>query len=605
MSIKNTMFIINVLLCLSVIANIVCFLLFSNASENIEKAMLDKEICIALGDELREGSKELTNNARMYAASGDKKYENNYHSILNERTGKIPRFAHRSYFPGEKYALLDLLNRYGISKDEKNLISRAQHLSDAVVPIEIEAFNAVKGVFKDRNGEYTIKKMPDREKAIELVFGQKYEELIQPIMRYMASFDKELHRRLDNVVQQAQERQQLYRMIFLGSTVLMILIIFFSIYYTCHTIINPLRHTRDFAAQIANGQFENRITVKSRNEIGQLVTALNTMADQITKFIAEVRMESESAKEHSQNAKKALEQAETATSEAQTRTRTMLGVADRLDHAGDVISSATSQLSSRLDHSDHGAQETAERLSLAAEAINDLNVTVREIARSANAASRASVETRDKAQMGAAIVERSLKSIANVSEISTQLNTDMLRLNEHAKSISQILGVILDIADQTNLLALNAAIEAARAGESGRGFAVVADEVRKLAEKTTASTADVRKAIEAIQESTQKSMAGVGNAVEHIRQATELAEQSGDALKTIVATVDTAADQIQSIAAASEQQSARSEDIKNSINQVNDMAGETAAEMHEAARIVADLAQQAHELTEMIDDLKH
>ena len=114
----------------------------------------------------------------------------------------------------------------------------------------------------------------------------------------------------------------------------------------------------------------------------------------------------------------------------------------------------------------------------------------------------------------------------------------MGQLDEHARAISRIMGVISDIADQTNLLALNAAIEAARAGDAGRGFAVVADEVRNLAEKTMTSTHDVGEAIKAIQESTAKSMDSVDNAVSQIEQATDLAGQSGQALEEIVSTVE-------------------------------------------------------------------
>lgn len=83
----------------------------------------------------------------------------------------------------------------------------------------------------------------------------------------------------------------------------------------------------------------------------------------------------------------------------------------------------------------------------------------------------ASTDTKDKAEAGADIVQKSLVSIGQVQSVSQELKQDMLQLNTHAQAISQIMGVISDIADQTNLLALNAAIEAARAGDAGRGFA--------------------------------------------------------------------------------------------------------------------------------------
>ena len=175
----------------------------------------------------------------------------------------------------------------------------------------------------------------------------------------------------------------------------------------------------------------------------------------------------------------------------------------------------------------------------------------------------------------------------------------MGQLNEHAQAITQIMNVISDIADQTNLLALNAAIEAARAG-----FAVVADEVRKLAEKTMSSTNDVSNAIRAIQESTSKSMASVDNAVRRIEEATDYASQSGSALEEIVATVEVTADQVNAIATASEEQSAASEEINQSILQVNDMGRQIAEAMGGASKAVTDLAVQARKLTDLIQDMK-
>ena len=201
-------------------------------------------------------------------------------------------------------------------------------------------------------------------------------------------------------------------------------------------------------------------------------------------------------------------------------------------------------------------------------------------------------------------MEKAVHGIEQVRQLSLELKDDMGQLNEHAQAITQIMNVISDIADQTNLLALNAAIEAARAGDAGRGFAVVADEVRKLAEKTMASTNDVSNAIRAIQESTSKSMASVDNAVRRIEEATDYANQSGSALEEIVATVEVTADQVNAIATASEEQSAASEEINQTILRVNDMGRQIAEAMGGASKAVTDLAVQARKLTDLIQDMK-
>jgi len=166
------------------------------------------------------------------------------------------------------------------------------------------------------------------------------------------------------------------------------------------------------------------------------------------------------------------------------------------------------------------------------------------------------------------------------------------------------MSVIRDIADQTNLLALNAAIEAARAGDAGRGFAVVADEVRKLAEKTMEATKRVGDAVDGIQKGTTSSKHSVEEAVSAIESATELANHSGQALSEIVGLVERASDQVRSIASASVQQSAASEEINRSIDEVNNISTQTAAGMHESAQVVIQLDEEARTLRELIEGLR-
>ena len=331
--------------------------------------------------------------------------------------------------------------------------------------------------------------------------------------------------------------------------------------------------------------------------IVEMVNALKT-------HIENAQRESENAREQSARAQEAMQQAEAASKEAQAKTQAMLVAADKLEAVGNVVSSASAELSAQIEQSDRGAAESASRLSEAATAMNEMNATVQEVAKNAGAASTASAETREKAEAGAQVVEKAVHSIEQVHQMSLELKDDMAQLNEHAQDITRIMGVISDIADQTNLLALNAAIEAARAGEAGRGFAVVADEVRKLAEKTMASTNDVGNAIKAIQESTAKSTASVDNAVAQIEEATQFANESGRALEEIVATAEVTADQVNAIATASEEQSAASEEINHSILECNDMSRQIAEAMAEAAKAVSDLAGQTQELTELIREMK-
>ena len=369
-------------------------------------------------------------------------------------------------------------------------------------------------------------------------------------------------------------------------------------------IIRDLLKGVAFAKAVSEGNLDLTGSIQRNDELGELFDALAVMLQQLKNMIASAQQKEAQANEESRKAQEAMRQAEEAGREAREKTAAMLRAADKLAQVGSAVSSASAQLSAQIEQSDKGAAESAQQLTEAATAMNQMNATVQEVAKNSSTASAASTETRQKAESGAQIVERSLQRIQSVHATSLRLKEDMGQLNEHTQAITQIMNVISDIADQTNLLALNAAIEAARAGEAGRGFAVVADEVRKLAEKTMASTQDVGNAIKAIQDSAAKSTASVDDAVSQIEEATGLANQSGTALQEIVSMVESTADQINAIATASEEQSAASEQINHSIFQVSDMSKQTADAMAEAAKAVAELAAQAETLAGHIQDLK-
>jgi len=284
MTIRKASLILNICLCIGMAIIFCCFMLYAKAASNIENTMANKEICLALGEELRESSKDLTRNVRLYAASGDSRFESAYKEILDERSGRIPRASSRQYFPNEKHSLVDLLKRYGISDVELGYIQTASILSDDLVPLEIEAMNAVKGIFKDQYGQYTIHGKPDKNHAMELVFGANYDKYTAPIMRNMDKFAETLLARLNKIVDRAQREEKIYQTIFLASISLMLVLVLFSIFYSNRTVIEPLVKTSNFSLTLASGDYNQRIKVKSDNEIGQLRNVLNYMADQINQF---------------------------------------------------------------------------------------------------------------------------------------------------------------------------------------------------------------------------------------------------------------------------------------------------------------------------------
>ncbi len=372
------------------------------------------------------------------------------------------------------------------------------------------------------------------------------------------------------------------------------------------SLVKPILTTIGFAQAVAGGKLDEQLTVRRSDEIGTLADALRSMVTAIKEKIAE-------AEEKTREAQALAEQAHTATAEAQSarsqadgaRCDGMTSAALQLEGVVQGISAVSSQLSKQIEVTSQDMSVQERRTAEAATAMEQMNATVLEVARSASNAAQQAAQARGKAQEGENVVGRAVEAIGQVDRLAEELERDMTGLGEQARSIGGIMSVISDIADQTNLLALNAAIEAARAGEAGRGFAVVADEVRKLAEKTMTATKEVGDAIRIIQESTTHNVGKVKTAAEAAKRASQLAGESGGTLRHIVNLVDDTSGQVQSIAAAAEEQSASSEEINRIVEEVSRITASTSSGMRDSAEGVADLSIRAHELENIIESFRN
>ncbi|MFW5489935.1 MAG: methyl-accepting chemotaxis protein [Desulfovibrio sp.] len=370
------------------------------------------------------------------------------------------------------------------------------------------------------------------------------------------------------------------------------------------SIVRRVRETTDAAESIASGNLDVQLVANGTDELSNLKRSLSHMAAALKENLVSLSQKETDARNKAHEAEEATRKAEEANTHSREMTNEILKVADQLALVVETVTAASEDISVQINQSSAGAEEQARQVAETATAMEQMNATVLEVAQNASHASSAVDQAREKAEGGAEVVSRAVASINEISRQSHTIKEDMGQLGQQAEGIGQIMNVISDIADQTNLLALNAAIEAARAGDAGRGFAVVADEVRKLAEKTMSATNEVGHAISAIQEGTHKNIRNVEHTTENIEQATKLANESGDVLREIVSLVGTATSQVMSIATASEEQSAASEQISDSVSSINRISSETADAMKLSSAEVMELTRQIQALKGLIKEMK-
>jgi methyl-accepting chemotaxis protein len=247
-------------------------------------------------------------------------------------------------------------------------------------------------------------------------------------------------------------------------------------------------------------------------------------------------------------------------------------IAGRISAVTGTVSGATREiavgindLSTRTEHQASSIEETTASM-------EELSATVRQNAENAQEANQVASAARDVAMEGADVAERAVAAMGGIEDSSMK--------------ITEIVGLIQEIAFQTNLLALNASVEAARAGEAGRGFAVVANEVRALAQRAAAASKAIKELIV--------------NSDNQVKGGVELVNQAGTSLGNIVASVRKVADFVAEIAAASGEQSSGIDQVSNAISNMDEMTQQNAALVEETNAALNSAQSQLQDLGQAV-----
>ncbi|MGF6172056.1 HAMP domain-containing methyl-accepting chemotaxis protein [Ensifer sp. 4252] len=236
------------------------------------------------------------------------------------------------------------------------------------------------------------------------------------------------------------------------------------------------------------------------------------------------------------------------------------------------IDSGAREVSQSADDLSRRTEQQAASLEETAAALDQITVNVGSSSKRTNEARAIAGQANESAHKSGAIVSGAIDAMGRIEHSSSQ--------------ISNIIGVIDEIAFQTNLLALNAGVEAARAGDAGKGFAVVAQEVRELAQRSANAAKEIKDLIR--------------NSAVEVQSGVKLVRETGEALRTIEGFIVTINQHMDAIAVSAQEQSAGLSEVNTAVNQMDQVTQQNAAMVEEANAASATLAQEAGRLRELI-----
>jgi methyl-accepting chemotaxis protein len=361
------------------------------------------------------------------------------------------------------------------------------------------------------------------------------------------------------------------------------LIATFLIIFLSRAMLAPLSAFVPLSKSIAQGDLTKEINIKTKDEIGMVAEAFNTIVISLRKMVGNI-----------------LTVAENVMNSAQQFSFITQQMSDVIQQ----INSAMNQITSGVTTQTQKVEDVSKIMGSVISSLKDVESKAKDTAGGSSFAS-------SQVNLGG---ERMLGLSEKMDKVfeTVKRNVELMRvLEERSQQIGEITEAITSIADQTNLLSLNAAIEAARAGEAGRGFGVVADEIRKLAEDSAQAANRIGGLIRSIQDEVGKAITSIESGSRQVTEGREVVIEVREVLKKTISAVDGANTMAQEIVKAIGEQLLSTEKVVKAVDEVASIAEETSSSVEETTSSVEEqtasmeeIATSAQELTRLAQEMK-
>jgi len=370
-------------------------------------------------------------------------------------------------------------------------------------------------------------------------------------------------------------------------------------------IAEPIRALTPVARAFAQGDRSARAKVFAQDEVGELTTSFNILADRITESEQSLANQSaiearkaERQKEENDRLQQEvitllleIEEAQRGdlTVQAKVTDTTLGSVADgfnatirRLRQLVEQVKTSSLEVNQLVHHTEITVQEFSKssllqtkEITNAVEVAEQNSLSIQKVSESAQDAAEIARLGLTTAQAGEEKMVQTVASMETIRSTVASASKKMKQLAESSQEISQIVGIITNISEKTNLLAFNASIEAARAGENGQGFRVVADEVRRLADRVTEATKDIQLLVTNIQEETSEALQVMENGTTEVVAGTKLVGEAKETLQGLARISQNIDQYLQIISQSTVSQAATSQQVNRMMEAVNMIAKKT------------------------------